>query len=135
MKKTYGDDLLGDESRHFEKIAIARDTEQKCNRVESVAQDGLQGQFGIVDVEVVSPPSEKTVDQRDSSNDTEQRGDNGSTNLETEPGSVGKGVQGILSLVLVIVGDDNPSSGEGLLSLGISHLGDGQRGGDGHDTG
>lgn len=83
----------------------------------------------------MAPPSEKTVDQRDSSNDTKQRGNNGSTDLETEPGSVGEGVQGILSLVLVVVGDDDSSSGEGFLSLGISHLGDGQRGGDGHDAG
>lgn len=40
---TYGDDLLGDEARDFEKIAVARNTEQKGNRVESVAKDGLQG--------------------------------------------------------------------------------------------
>lgn len=44
-------------------------------------------------------------------------------------------MQSVLSLVLVVIGDDDAASGKSLLGLGVSQLGDGQGGGDGHDAG
>lgn len=83
----------------------------------------------------MTPPGQESIDKGNKGDDAEQRGNDGSTNLDTKPSTIGKSVKGILSLVLVIVGDNNATSSKGLLSLGISQLGNGQRGGDGHDAG
>lgn len=137
---TYGDDLLGDELGDGENVAVtlirvgARDTEQEGDRVEEVAEDGLESESRFVDVDVSSEPGQNAVDEGDQGNDAEKRGDNGTGNLDSEPSTVGESVQGVLSLVLVVVGDDYATGREGLLGLGVAHLGDGQRSGDGHDA-
>lgn len=131
---TYGDDLLGNELGNPEEIVVSRNTKQESNRVEDVGQNGLESQGRVVDVDVVTPPGKEAVDETDSSENAEQRGNDGATNLDSEPSTVGKGVQGVFSLVLVVVGDDDTASGKSLLSLGIAKLGDGEGGGDGHDA-
>lgn len=135
MEKTYGDDLLRDEPGDSEEItALARNTEQESNGEEEVAKDGLERELGVVDVEVTSPPGEQTVDETNKGDDTEEGGDDAASNLETKPCTVGESVESVLSLVLVIVRDDNTTSSQRLVGLGVSKLGHGQRGGDGHDA-
>lgn len=133
--ETYGDDLLGNKLGNLEDIAISRNTKQESNWVKDIGQDGLESEFGIVDVDVMTPPSEKSVDETDGGKNAEKRGDNGTTNLDTEPSTVGKSVQGVFSLVLIIVGNDDATSGEGLLGLGITQLGDGKGCRNRHDAG
>lgn len=133
--ETYGDDLLGNELGNLEDIAISRNTKQESNRVKDIRQDSLESKGGVVDVDVVTPPGEKTVDQTNSGENAEKRGDNGTTNLDTEPSTVGKSVQGIFSLVLVIVGNDDATGGECLFGLGVTQLGDGKGCRNGHDAG
>lgn len=133
--ETYGDDLLGNKLGNLEDIAISRNTKQESNRVKDIGQDGLESKFGVVDVDVVTPPGEKSVDETDGGENAEKRGDNGTTNLDTEPSTVGKSVQGVFSLVLVIVGNDDTTSGEGLLGLGVTQLGDGKGCRNRHDAG
>lgn len=133
--ETYGDDLLGNELGNLEDIAISRNTKQESNRVKDIRQDSLESKGGVVDVDVVTPPGEKTVDQTNSGENAEKRGDNGTTNLNTEPSTVGKSVQGIFSLVLVIVGNDDATGGECLFGLGVTQLGDGKGCRNGHDAG
>jgi hypothetical protein len=130
-----GNDLLRDQSGNLEEVAVlTRDTEQECDGVEQVAEDGLEGELRVVDVKVTSPPSHQTVDEADGGKDTEDGGDDAASDLQTEPGAVGEGVQGILSLVLVIVGNDDASGRQGLFGLGVSKLGHGKGSRDRHDA-
>lgn len=133
--ETYGDDLLGNELGNLEDIAISRNTKQESNRVKAIRQDGLESKSGIVDVDVVTPPGEESIDETNGGENAEKRSNDGTTNLDTEPSTVGKSVQGVFSLVLVIVGNDDAASGERLLGLGVTQLGDGKGRRNGHDAG
>jgi hypothetical protein len=140
-RNTYRDDLLGNKSGDLENVAVPPaaigvlgNTEEEGDGIENVAKDELQSQRRFVDVEVLAPPGQKTIDKTDQRDDAEKRGDNSTSDLDTEPSTVGKGVQSILGLVLVVIGDDNTASSQGLLRFGIAQLGDGQRGRDGHDA-
>lgn len=82
----------------------------------------------------MTPPGEKSVDETDGGENAEKRGDNGATNLDAEPSTIGKSVQGVFSLVLVIVGNYNAAGGESLLGLGVAQLGDGKGRRNGHDA-
>lgn len=82
----------------------------------------------------MTPPGKEAVDETDGSENAKKRGDDGTTNLDSEPSTVGESVQGIFSLVLVVVGNDNAAGGKSLLGLRITKLGDGKGGGDGHDA-
>lgn len=133
--ETYGDNLLGNEPGNLEQFRLfAGDAEQERDREQAVTQNGLNGEFWVVNVEVSSPPGEETVDQAHSGNNAEERGDDGTGDLDTKPSTVGEGVEGVLSLVLVIIGNHDTASRKSLLGLRISHLGDGQGGGDRHDA-
>lgn len=83
----------------------------------------------------MTPPGEKAVDKVDETENAEQSCSNHTGNLETEPSTVGEGVNNVGRLVLIVVWDDNTAVGESLLGLGIAKLGHGQRGGNRHDTG
>lgn len=110
-------------------------TKQPSDRVEAVSEDGLQSQLGVVDVEVATPPGQETVDQADDSEDAKNRSNDGTGNLDTQESTVGESVQSVLSLFLGLLGNDDTTSGEGFLDLGVTQLRDGQRGGNGHDAG
>ena len=94
----------------------------------------MQREERAVDVDVSSPPGQETVDESDEGDDTEQRADDTAGDLDTEHGTDGEGVQRVLQLFILVLRDDDVSSGERLLGLGVTELGDGQRRGDGHDA-
>lgn len=132
-----GDDLDANEFGNFEQL-VARNTQKESDRVHDVAQKQLQGQIWsavLSNVEVPTPPAEKTVDQADESDNAEQSGHDHASDLDTEPSTVGESVQGVGRAVLIIIWHNNATGGDGFLGLRIAHLGYGQRGGDRHDAG
>jgi hypothetical protein len=131
-----GDDLDTDQTTDEEKIlALARYTEQKSDRVEDVSEDEFQGEIVLaVQVDVAAPPGEQTVDHVQQRNNAQQRRDDHTGNLETEPCTVGESVQSVCSLVLLIVWDDNATSSKSLFLLGVTKLGESERGRNTHDT-
>jgi hypothetical protein len=132
---THSDDLLGDQARHQEDvIALPADTKEEGDGVEGIAKDGLKGKEGTVDVEVTADPGEEPVDETDEGDDAQQCSDDTAGDPKTEHGAVRKRVESVLVLLLRF-GDDGPTGGKRLLGLGVPQLGDGKRGGDGHDAG
>ena len=97
--------------------------QQERNRVKDVAENRLQREGRFVDVEVAAPPREQAVDEADGGQDAEQGRDDGAANLDTQPRAVGKGVQRVLRLVLVVVRNDDPTRRQRLLRLGVPELG------------
>lgn len=135
-KETYGDDLLRDQARDAEKLVLVLgNTKQKCDGEQNISQNGLQSQLGVVDVQVVTPPGKKTIDEANNGNDAKQGSDNGATNLDAEPSAVSESVQKVLRLVLVIIRDHDTASSKSLFRLRVAQLGDCERGRDGHDAG
>jgi len=136
-----GDDLLGNETGDGEDISCgvgsvgAGNTEEERDGEEKVSENQLESKIVVAgEVDVASDPGKDTVDESDKGDDAEKRGNDGTSDLDTQPSTVGESVKSVLGLVLVIIGNDNATSCEGLLGLGVSHLGNGQRGRDGHDT-
>ena len=132
-----GDDLDTDETTDKEEVlAFTRDTEQEGHRVEDVAEDEFQSEIVLsVQVDVTAPPGEKTVDHVQKRNDTQEGGDDHTGDLETEPCAVGESVKSVGGLVLIVIGDDNASSSEGLLLLGVPELAESEGSRDTHDAG
>lgn len=83
---------------------------------------------------VLAPPTEKAVDKSNNGNDTEESGDDHASNLDTKPGTIGKSVKGVGGLVLIVLGNHNAARGQGLLRLGVTHLGNSQGSRDRHDA-
>lgn len=105
-----GDELVGDDLDANDLTdgaeILCGHTEQPGHGVEDVSENELQGQrVGIEDLQVLAPPAEKAVDEADKGDDAQQGGRDHAGDLQAEPGAVGKGVQGVGGLVLVIVGD------------------------------
>ena len=55
----------------------------------------------------MSPPGEETVYEANSSEDAEDRGNNGTGNPDSEHSTLSERVQRVLGLVLIIVGNDH----------------------------
>ncbi len=104
---------------------VLRNTKQKGNREEDVAQDCLQSQFRVVDVQVVTPPGKETIDKADNGNNAKKRCHNGATNLDAKPRAISERMQEVLSLVFIVIRDHNTTGGESLLRLRVAQLGDG----------
>ena len=58
MLSAYSDKLEPDQLRDLVEVAVAGHTEQERDRVADVADDHLDGQWGVVDVEIVAPPGQ-----------------------------------------------------------------------------
>ena len=102
-------------------------TDEKCDRVENVAQNELQSQ--LVDAEAAADPGEQTVDGCDEGQDSEHVAEDLACNDETEQGALGKGVQcvhGCVLLVLATINDDS-STRYRLLQLWYAELADRHR--------
>lgn len=61
LERSVSDEFIGnefctDQLSNFEEIAVTRYPEEKSDRIAEVAHDELDGEWGIVDVEVVAPP-------------------------------------------------------------------------------
>lgn len=112
---------------------VTGDTEEEGNGVEDVAKDLLKGQ--LLNVPETGKPAEEGVDQGNEGNDTQQVGKNGTGNHNSEPGTVGKSVQGVVGSLGLVVGDDDTTISQSGLLLRVSQLGGGQRGRNRHDTG
>lgn len=132
-----GDDLDTNETTDEEQVlALARYTEQESNGVEDVSEDELKGEVVLaVEVDVAAPPGEETVNQTQESNNTQECANDHTGDLKTKPSAVGEGVKSVGSLVLIVIGNDDASSGEGLLRFGVAEFGQSKRSWDTHDTG
>jgi hypothetical protein len=131
-----GDNLEADELTNVEQI-VPGDTEQEGHRVADVAKDELQGKVRLAilgDVDISSPPAQEAVDQADQGDNAKKSSNNHAGNFDTQPRTVGEGVQGVCGSVLVVIGDHNSPGSNGLLGLGVSHLRHSQTGRNGHDT-
>ena len=135
---THGDDLFRNKLCHLQDIiTLPADAEQERDRVENVRKDGLQCELGPAvrsDVEVSAPPRQQAIGERDERDDTQQRGDDGTGNTETEHGTVGKGVQGILGPFLLVFRHDDLSGSEGFFDFRVPKFGNGEGSGNRHDT-
>lgn len=131
---TYSDDLDADQLRDAQEIGPAGDAEEEGDGVADVAQDQLDGEVVFaVQVDVAAPPGQETVDQAEQGDDAEQRGHDHAGDLETEPGAVGEGVEGVGGLVLV-VGHDDFAGGKRFFDFGVAQLAHCDGGGDRHHT-
>ncbi|CRK38233.1 hypothetical protein BN1708_007695, partial [Verticillium longisporum] len=119
---------------HIQKIRVARYTKQESDGVEHVPGNEIKRQGRRVDVEEASPPRQQAVNETNEGKNAEQRSHDTASNLDTEPGAVRKGVDGVGSGVLLIIRNDDLAGREGLLNFRIAELGDGKGCGDGHDA-
>ena len=55
-RRTYGNEFDADQLGDEEKIAIARDTKEEGDRVADITNDELDGQWWVIDVQVMAPP-------------------------------------------------------------------------------
>ena len=133
-RKPYNDDLLANEARDAEEVSVAGHTEEEGDGVKEIPEDEVQGEPRSLDGQVRTKPAKKSINETDESENAEQRSDNAAGNLDTKPGAVGERVNGVGSLVLVIVGDNDAASSESLLGLGVAQLGHGERCRDRHDA-
>ncbi|KAJ8113160.1 hypothetical protein OPT61_g4655 [Boeremia exigua] len=134
--KLVSDDLDTNETTDEQQVlALARYTEQERNRVKKVSENKLKGEIVLsIKVDVAAPPGKKTVDQVQERNDTQECANDHTSDLKTKPSTVGESVQSVGSLVLVVIGNDDASSGKRLLGFGVTELGQSKRGGDTHNT-
>ena len=131
-----GDDLDTDKTADEEDVlALARYTEEECDGVEDVAEDELQSKVVLaIEVDVASPPSQKTVNHVQERNDTQKRRNDHTGDLKTEPSTVGKCVERVRCLVLLVVWNHNAAGGQSLLLFGVTKLAESERGGDTHNA-
>ena len=136
-EETYLDNLDPDKFGNFEDVVVGvtGNTEEPGDGVANISNDQLDGQRWVVDVEVSAPPGHETRDQGNSGQDTEESCHDHTSDLDTEPGTVGEGVEGVGSAVLVVIGNDHTAGGQSLLGLWVTEFGDCKRSRDRHDTG
>lgn len=102
--------------------SAAVDTTVSCEMDRDMAHTDVEGSSDI---------SQETVDHGNESDNSQDIGQNETSDTETEPGAVGEGVQGILCLA-VVAGDGDLASGERLLSLRPAKLANCDTGRDRH---
>ncbi|KAB8339104.1 hypothetical protein FH972_022040 [Carpinus fangiana] len=102
------DELDADQLSDLEQIiALAGNAEEECNWVANVAQNEGERERRVVDIQVATPPAKQTVDESDETDDAKECRHDHACNLETQPATVGKGVESVGSLVLVIIRNDD----------------------------
>lgn len=134
------DDDLGSNQLANRKEILLGDTQQPSDRIHEISENKLQREDRVLVIlahqaPVLAPPTEKAVDKSNNGNDAQKSGNDHASNLDTEPGTVGKSVKGVRGPVLVVLGNHNATRCEGLLRLGVAHLGDSQRSRNRHDAG
>ncbi|CAI6339751.1 unnamed protein product [Periconia digitata] len=132
--KLVGDDLDTDETSDKEQfLDVALDSEQESDGQADVTENELESQVVLaLQPNITTPPGKNTVDEGDESDDDKKCTDNHTSNLDTEPGTVGESVETVDGLVVLILGDDDASGGKGLLLLGITEFTDGEGSRDTH---
>lgn len=125
-RRTYRNDLQPDQLRDLEQIPVTGNSKQEGDRITDIPNDQLDGQWRIVDIQIMAPPGQQSVAKTDEGDDTEQRRAHHACNLDTQPGTVGKGVQSVSRAVLVVVRNDDTAGSQGLFFLWPAHLGDGK---------
>ena len=91
-RSAYGYELGANQLTDFEEIAVTRNAEEKGDRIANVANDELDGQRRIIDIEVAAPPGQKTVCQAQESDDAKESGENHARNLKSQPGAICEGM-------------------------------------------
>lgn len=125
-------ELRGENLGHAKDLG-ARDTHEERHGVEDVAEDELEGKS--VDAETTADPGKEAVDEGDEGEDCEHVAQDLAGDLDTEDGALREGVErvgGAVDGVEVTTVDNDAAASDGLVRLGVAHLGDGDRGGDGH---
>ena len=59
--ETYGNKFETNQLADLEQVTIARHSEQESNRVANVANNHVESQWRIVDVQITTPPCKKAV--------------------------------------------------------------------------
>lgn len=125
-----GNDLGGKELSDAKELGLG-DTHAPAEWVEDVTEDESEGE--VVDGPEVADVGEQTVDGVKERDNAEHVAEDESGNADTEPSTVGEGVERVNSISLLVELDVDGTGGDGGLGLGNNHLGSSNRGGDRHD--
>lgn len=125
-----GDDLGGQQLRDGEQVLLG-DTHAPGEGVEDVAED--EGESKVVDGPEVTDVGQETVDGVQQRDNAEHVAEDERSDADTEPGTVGEGVQGVDSIRLFVDLNVDRTGSDGGLGLGDDHLGGSDGGGDRHD--
>ena len=69
-KAPYSDEFRANQLADLQEVITARDPKQECNWITDVPNNQLNGQCRLVDIEISTPPSEKSVCEAKEGNDT-----------------------------------------------------------------
>ncbi|KAI3480758.1 hypothetical protein L1887_57024 [Cichorium endivia] len=112
---------------------LLRYTHAPAEGIEDVAEDKGEGE--VVDGPEVANVPEQAVDGVEERDDAEHVAEDESSDANTEPGTVGEGVQRVDGVGLLVELDVDRAGSHRGLGLGHDHLGGSDRGRDGHDGG